>query len=166
MFQYELILRKVAKDDIKKLFDLKIETVNNHHRTVIINESDQERWFESIDRNTQFPASVFLIGSDGREDVGVIAISDINYISRNGNVSCDIFPRFRGKGYGTKLIQSGIRFAKEVLNMHKLCCEILDYNVASKKMVEKNGFVQEGLKKQQVFKNGSYVDSVVYGLII
>ncbi len=166
MFHYDLTLRKIGKQDLRKLFNLKIEAVANHHRTVIINEIDQERWFDSIDKDVYCPKNVFLIGSDKKIDIGIFGLSNINYINRNGDVSCDVFLKHRNKGYGTKLLASGIKFAKEILNLNKLSLEILDYNIASKKISEKNGFVQEGLRKQQVYKNGNYVDSVVYGLIL
>ena len=166
MFNYDLILRKAGKQDLRKLFCLKVEAVANHHRTVIINQTDQEKWFESLDKDIYCPKNLFLIGMDKKIDVGIFAMSNINYINRNSDIGCDIFCKYRSKGYGTRLLSSGIRFAKEVLNLKKLCCEILDHNIASKKMVEKNGFVQEGLKKQQVYKNGVYVDSAVYGLIM
>lgn len=166
MFYYDLILRKVEIKDLKKLFDLKVETMNNHHSTVILNETDQQRWFDSIDKNVQFPLNIYFIGMDESDDVGIFGLSKINYVNRNANVSCDVFPEFRAKGYGTKILSSGIKFAKEVMNLNKLCCEILDHNIASKRMVEKNGFVQEGLRKQQVYKNGKYIDSAIYGLII
>ena len=110
MFNYDLTLRKVERNDLKKLFSLKCDAMFNHHRTVILNTADQERWFDAIDQNVHFPSCVYLMGMHMDIDVGVFALSNINYINRTGDVSCDIFPQFRSQGFGTKILSSGILF--------------------------------------------------------
>jgi len=166
MFNYDLTLRKLDKKDIKKLFLLKTEAFDNHHRTAFINDSDQEVWFNSLDKDVFSPKNLMLIGSEGKLDVGIISLSNINYINRTCDVGIDVYKKYRSKGYGTRLLSSAIRLAKEFLNLRKLNCEILSYNIASIRIAEKNGFVQEGIRKEQIYKSGIYHDSLVYGLFI
>ena len=38
-------------------------------------------------------------------------------------------------------------------------------NAASCRVLEKNGFAKEGIKRKSVFKNGAFYDSIVYARI-
>jgi RimJ/RimL family protein N-acetyltransferase len=166
MFQYDLTLRKLNKNDIKKLFLLKTEAFDNHHRVAIINDTDQEEWFNSLNKDVYHPKNLILIGMQKKLDIGVVFLTNINYINKTSDIGIDIYKKYRGKGYGTKLMSSGIQFCKKILNLRKLNCEVLQHNVASMRMCEKNGFVQEGIRKEQIHKRGLYIDSIMYGLII
>jgi ribosomal-protein-alanine N-acetyltransferase len=166
MFNFNLELRKAHRNDLKNLMLAKQESNDMHHSLSIINEQDQIKWFESLDQNVNQPRNLVLIGMDKDNDIGSFRLSNINYIDRTADIACDIYKQYRGNGYGTRLIASGISFSKQILNLRKLSCEILENNIASRKMCEKNGFVQEGIRKEQIHKRGLYIDSIMYGLII
>ena len=173
MFQYDLSLRKAHKYDLKQLFELKNEAQHYHHRIAILNETDQADWFESLDKDVYQPNNLILIGVDPdcsdefvSGDVGAFFITNINYINGTADIGCDIYRKHRGKGFGHKLMSSGLNFCKEILGLRKICCEVLDFNVASQKMCEKAGFVREGLKVKQVRRGDQLVDSIIYGLFL
>jgi putative acetyltransferase len=167
MFSYELNLRKLDQKDLNFLLKLKMSSQEYHHRTAIINETDQNLWFNSIHLDSHHPKSVYLVGSSEDEmDVGVFGLANINYINGTAEILCDIIPELRNQGYGGKLLRSGIKFSKSILNLRKLGCEVLENNNPCMKMLTKNGFSQEGIKVKQVFKNGDYLDSVIFGLML
>ena len=142
MFNFDLDLRKAHRNDLKNLMLAKEESNDMHHSLSIINEQDQIKWFESLDQNVNQPRNLVLIGMDNDNDIGSFRLSNINYVDRTADIACDVYKQYRGNGYGTRLIASGISFQK------------------------KNGFVQEGIRKEQIHKRGLYVDSIMYGLII
>lgn len=168
MFNYELTLRKANKYDLTCLFNLKNEAHEMHHRVALINEDDQEKWFESLDKEVYQPKNLILIGLDPKSnnEIGAFFLTNINYINRTADVGLDVYKEHRGKGFGTRFMHSGIYFCRDILNLRKLSCEILENNHPSQKMCKKNNFVHEGTKKEQVYKAGKYIDSLVYGLII
>ena len=55
-----------------------------------------------------------------------------------GNIGYVIRPSEYGKGYGTKILQLGIKKAKE-LGTEKILIDCREDNIASKKIIEKNG---------------------------
>lgn len=165
MFYYDLTLRKANENDLKDMLELKLEAHSNHHRIALINETDQIKWFNSLDQEVYQPKNLVLIGVDSNINVGVFFISNINYINGTGDVGIDIYEKHRKKGLGTKLMKSGINFCRQILNLRKLNAEILEHNVASIKVCEKSGFVYEGTKIKQIYKQGKYIDSLLYGLL-
>lgn len=168
MFNYDLVLRKADKSDLKEMYDLKQEVSKFHHRVAILNDEDQLRWFDGIDKDVYYPNNLVLIGIDPEmdENVGVLFLTNINYVNRTADVGCDIYKNYRSKGFGNRLMKSGVKFCREILNLRKLSCEVLDFNVASQKMCERCGFVREGVRIQHVYKENKYVDSVIYGCFL
>lgn len=166
MFYYDLTLRKAHKNDLKNMLELKLEVHSNHHRVALLNETDQIKWFDSLDQDVYQPKNLVLIGIDLDIDVGVFFISNINYINGTCDVGYDIYKQHREKGFGTRLVKSGIDFCKNILNLRKLNLEILEHNMASIKVCLKNNFVYEGTKIKQIYKQGKYIDSLLYGLLL
>ena len=171
MFVYDLItLRKLSKNDLSLLFDLKQESWFGTHHVTIVNETDQEQWFENLDKNPHSPSNLFLIAEYTDESgynipIGLFKITNIDWVNRQADVAWDIFRIHRGKGLGKKLVTTGTRFAFEILNLHRLNAEILYTNEASQKCACAAGYLKEGCKRQAVFKYGIYIDSWMYGII-
>ena len=63
MFNYDLVLRKADKSDLKEMYDLKQEVSKFHHRVAILNDEDQLRWFDGIDKDVYYPNNLVLIGT-------------------------------------------------------------------------------------------------------
>lgn len=64
------------------------------------------------------------------------------------------------KGSGTEAMALTVRYGFEELKMHKIVARVLAYNIASRKMLERTGFVEEGYLKDELFIDGKYEDLV------
>lgn len=71
----------------------------------------------------------------------------------------------RGKGIGTFAISTIVNHAFFDLNLRRIQLEVLEYNQTAQNLYRKIGFVVEGRKRKAVFKNGSYVDEMIMGLL-
>ena len=71
----------------------------------------------------------------------------------------------RGKGIGGKVEYNVLKYVFEELKLNKLCGEVLSFNKKVIKMHEKFGFKQEGLLRDHVRKNGTFMDVVTIGLL-
>lgn len=80
-------------------------------------------------------------------------------------MSYGVFSGERRRGWGTKLVRTGVDFVFDVLNLRRIECEVLKTNVFSQRCVEKAGFKQEGIKRKAVFRMSEEIDSIVYGLL-
>ena len=58
-----------------------------------------------------------------------------------------------------------MEFAFEKINIHRLEAYVAPPNIASVRVLEKAGFVQEGLLRKLLFINGEWVDHYMYALL-
>jgi UDP-4-amino-4,6-dideoxy-N-acetyl-beta-L-altrosamine N-acetyltransferase len=71
----------------------------------------------------------------------------------------------KGKGIGTESLRLLMKYAFEVLGLHKLMARALSYNMASLKLHEKAGYLKEAYLKDELFIEGKYEDLVLFGAI-
>ena len=74
---------------------------------------------------------------------------------------CD--KRFCGKGIATKAAELIVKEAFATLDIVKISSEVFAPNIASKRVLEKNGFALEGVLKDAAYKNGVIYDLCRYG---
>lgn len=106
-----------------------------------------------------------IISSDVEKCIGSIGLHDIDWRSGNAHLSYVIAKEFWGKGYTTEAAALLIEYAFVTLNLRKLYTSVFDPNIASKRVLEKNGFKESGrLTKQTYVANLGFVDEVWYEL--
>ena len=72
--------------------------------------------------------------------------------------------KYWGKGIMTNAVKALCSHAFDDLGLEKITATVFVYNEGSRKVLEKNGFKQEGLLKKHVKKNGILVDTFAYAL--
>lgn len=70
-----------------------------------------------------------------------------------------------GEGIATKALKLLIKHGFEALKLKRLIAFVMAYNIPSMKVLEKNGFVQEGILRKNSFKNDQFWDEHVFGLL-
>ena len=72
---------------------------------------------------------------------------------------------FWNKKIMTAAVGVACHFAIERWNLVRITAAIFDGNVASARVLEKNGFVCEGLMRGYFFKDGRFIDARLYALL-
>jgi RimJ/RimL family protein N-acetyltransferase len=111
--------------------------------------------------------NVFLAIVLKEEDryIGNIKLGPIQWIHRLADIGLLIGEKdCWGKGYATEAIQLVSDYAFNVLNLHKVTAGCYGLNEGSARAFQKAGFVVEGVRKEQFYANGSYVDDILLGL--
>ncbi|MFO8234311.1 MAG: GNAT family N-acetyltransferase [Bacteroidales bacterium] len=110
------------------------------------------------------------VKSGGVEDpqtVGSIDLFDINMLHQRAGVGILIHDKHnRQKGYAKEALQTLIRYAKNVLFLHQLYCNIDMDNTASIKLFEKEGFTKSGVKQHWIRAKKGWKDEYFYQLIL
>ena len=57
------------------------------------------------------------------------------------------------------------RYAFEHRRLHRLAADVFAHNEASRRVLEKAGFTEEGALREAAFVDGEYRDLVRYGLL-
>jgi [ribosomal protein S5]-alanine N-acetyltransferase len=91
--------------------------------------------------------------------IGAVALSNI---VRGSFQSCHLGYKLdvaeTGQGYMTEALRELIRIAFEELRLHRIEANIMPRNQASLQVVERLGFLPEGLAKQYLYINGVWED--------
>lgn len=155
-----ITLRKVGRKDLDCLLALKLESWWGTHGTLIINDEDQEKWYNNI-------GSDIFLAAEADSLVGVACYTDIDWIGRSLHISGSILKECRDYDRLVKpAFAAGLDFAFEILNMHRLNAEVLESNIVAQRLeIDYLGFQVEGRKRQAVYKAGRYYDSLILGIL-
>jgi ribosomal-protein-alanine N-acetyltransferase len=72
---------------------------------------------------------------------------------------------YHQQGIMFEAIQKVIEFGFKEMNLHSIEANINPENMASRKLLEKAGFVREAYFKENYFFNGRFIDSEIYSLL-
>jgi RimJ/RimL family protein N-acetyltransferase len=167
-------LDKIENIHFKEFFDLIENNRNRIQKTFPVTVSncvDLKITEESITKNLQIEKEksgyyFYVRNLETNKLIGYIGIKKIDYhISK-----CELFyfidADFEGKGIISKAISEIIGFCFDELKMNKIFICTSKINFGSQKIALKNGFVQEGILREE-FKNheGVLEDIVYFGLL-
>lgn len=106
-----------------------------------------------------------VISKENLECIGQIAIFLVDSKNHFCEVEYCIGEDYRNKGFATEVTREVIKFGFEKVNFHKVQISHKSNNNASKKVIEKCGFVFEGSLRDYFYEDGKYVDRVFYSII-
>ncbi|HEV7334297.1 MAG TPA: GNAT family protein [Flavisolibacter sp.] len=114
--------------------------------------------------NSDDPVHIFAIDVNG-EAVGGIGIHPLDDIHRkNAELGYWLAEPFWGKGIISNAIRQMVNFAFETYDINRVFARPFGTNLASQRVLEKNGFVLEGRFEKVLYKRGDYLDELVYAI--
>lgn len=98
--------------------------------------------------------------------VGNICLQMINYVDRSGEFAIVLGEKdYWGKGIAKESSDLILRHGFMTLNLHRIYCGISDDNIAMQKLAIYMGMIEEGRRREAIYKNGVYHDIVEYGVL-
>lgn len=123
-----------------------IEALEAEYETLIKSEKDIP--LAIIDKKTD-------------EHIGNAGFYVINWISRTAEYRIIIGEKkFWGKGYGQETAKLLLRYGFDKLNMNKIWLGVNISNKAGVTCYKRAGFVEEGVLREEIYRNGQYYDAV------
>ena len=121
----------------------------------------EKEWFEERQKSTCPELAMAIETLDGVHigNTGVHRIDFRNGTAITGSLIGD--PAERGKGYGTDAAKVRAWYCFHVLGLRMLYSEYLAGNDLSKRMQEKSGYKQYGVRPQAIWKRGEHRDMVL-----
>jgi len=159
-------LRPLERSDALLL----VEWVNDPEvtRTILMFEPknlQQEEQF--IDQaNAPDGLGLGIVIKENDKLIGIAGLRPINWRNRHAMFGMLIGDKTEwGKGYATETTALLVRHAFLTLNLNKVWLHVQDNNLPARRAYEKVGFKQEGLLRQDTFREGRYHDCVVMGIL-
>ncbi len=109
---------------------------------------------------TRFQLAITL--PDSGEVIGNCGIRLAAAGSHEAEIGYEIAPDQWGRGYATEAVAAIIRFGLTELGVHRLSAWLVADNVASARVLEKNGFQIEGRLRDKERYKGRYWDVLMY----
>jgi [ribosomal protein S5]-alanine N-acetyltransferase len=103
----------------------------------------------------------------GDEFAGQLTVGSIVWGSaRSGQVGYWIDEKFAGRGIIPTALAMAVDHSFRVVGLHRLEASIRPENSASRRVVEKLGFRDEGLRRRQLHIDGAWRDHLCYALTV
>lgn len=164
-----LYFRPIEEDDLPQ-YQAWINDPAVRHRLLQFRPIDlkgERAWWDGHDRS-QTPGSLHfaiclvaddtLIGS-----TGLVTIDWLHRCAESGTMIGE--PTHRGQGYGTEAKQLLLAYAFDTLNLHRMQSRVFADNTPSLKHLLRCGYVEEGRRREALFRGGGYHDEILLGLL-
>ena len=125
-------------------------------------EADADWWLGMVVENEGKEGVWRAIVVDGLI-VGSISVERLANVQRNaGSIGYMVLTPFWSQGIGTEAVRQICGIAFQELALERIIGEVFPENLASARVLEKNGFRLEGTKVGAVMKGGKVMDVRVY----
>ena len=164
-----LILRRLTENDADEVLAMRgnPETMKYIPRPLARTREDALAHIaaieEKIESNTGINWGITIKGNDSI--IGIIGhyrIQPENYRAEIGYMS---LPEYNGKGYITEAIKAVVAYGFDQMHLHSIEAVIDPDNIASERVLQKNGFVKEAHILENEYWDGKFWDTVIYSLL-
>ncbi len=122
--------------------------------------NDAETWLALV--STQSPATNFAIAT-AEELIGGIGLDLQNDVfRRSAELGYWLGESYWGRGIATVVVRAFTRYAFEAHDLLRVFAGVFSWNPGSMRVLEKAGYVREGILRQSVVKDGQVLDKMLY----
>lgn len=123
-------------------------------------------WFDAYLNRRGVDVRCAICRDNETQPLGIVSLTGIDPVHRNAEFHILIGDTSaRGQGSGSEATAVMLRHAFHDLNLHRVYLFVLTTNLSAIRVYEKVGFRREGTLREAVFKNGSYQDLFLMGLL-
>ena len=97
--------------------------------------------------------------------IGSSAVFYLNLEQGRAEIGYSLHPDWQGRGLASEALQLVLGYAFDNLGLRRIEADIDPRNLPSCRLVERLGFVREGLLRERWHVNGEICDSAIYGLL-
>lgn len=108
-------------------------------------------------------AAYFMYECDGNV-LGVVCFTQIDFLNNNSSWGFYASPN-APRGSGSRMEMLALDHAFGTMGLHKLYCEVFNFNKSVISLHQKFGFKVEGIFREHHYYDGEYVDIVRLGIL-
>ena len=172
----KVILRPFNDDDFEDIIDILNEpdvrkltgsAVNEEECADPFSDEDLEKmsaWYASRNEQTD-RMDLAVIDRQTGYLVGEAVLNEYDEVTRNVNFRILIGKSGQGRGIGSEATKMILQYAFEVLLLHKVSLEVFSFNPRAERVYVKNGFLLEGVRREDFRFQDEYIDTRIYGML-
>lgn len=104
------------------------------------------------------PKQTFGIEYEGKLSGIIGLVIQKNVYKKSAEIGYWIGEPFWGNGIATKAVELITKYGFDKLDLNRIYTGVFEYNIASMKVLEKNGYEKEGIFKNAILKNDKICD--------
>lgn len=128
-------------------------------------EKDAGDYIDAMLRADKNATFAFAITVDDKAIGSIGVFRKDNIHSRTAEMGYYISEPFWGQGLGTSAVKQTCKYIFEDTDILRIFAEPFAYNTASRRILEKSGFLCEGILRANAVKNGKVLDMALYALL-
>ena len=164
-----LLLRQLENSDVKEVFALRSNpsTMKFIPRPLVTSDEEALEHIAminaKIDNNEGINWAITM--KENPKLIGIIGHFKIQPQNYRAEIGYMILPEYHGQGIVAEAIKEVVRYGFEEMNLHSIEAIIDPNNLASERVLQKNGFVKEAHILENEFFDGKFIDTVIYSLL-
>src|SRR3989442_400073 len=153
-----IAIRDIRQSDLPFLIEVRNECRTMLHDDSAFTLDEAQEWFAATRPR-------FYIITCAAVSIGYFRTSRWHEANGHVSIGCDLHADFRGKGLAQAAYRVFLRFLFEECGMNKVSLEVLQHNARANRLYQRLGFVLEGVKRQEIWRDGQYLDSLVMSML-
>ena len=170
----QLIIRNFMNDDLQDLYNIvNAEEIMKYvpftkSRTIVecenlLHNIMMKRYKESTPEN--FVGFILLVVcKETNKAVGFVGLCPLTYDKTENELFYGFFKEYWGKGYGTEIARSMVKFGMEYMKLSKMVATVNEGNDISIKILIKAGMNYEKIIDDEDTKDSSYEGELFYSI--
>lgn len=162
-------LRSMRGADVPALFALQSDPAGMRYWSYppLTRIEQAQELFEKNDRGARagefVPWAIALVGDDSM--IGTCTLFALDPRHRRAMLGYALVREHWGRGHAQEALRLALAHAFGAMQLHRVEADIDPRNVASCRLIERLGFVREGLQRERWFVGDDVQDSALYGLL-
>lgn len=133
-----------------------------------VTDEFEDDWYDDVARRTgKGELYAFSIRTlEGDKLIGNCSLFDVDHKNRRAELGIVIGEKtYWGRGYGSDAVCVLLRFGFDELNLHRIELGVFDSNQRGIRAYEKAGFVEEGRRREVLWREGRYHDMILMSIL-
>jgi RimJ/RimL family protein N-acetyltransferase len=158
------VLRRWEPSDLESL----VENANNYHIAVNMRDlfpfpytiEDGRMFIEIVSNENRNCFFAITVNNEAIGGIGLTLGEDIEKIS--AEVGYWLGEKYWGNGITSSALEGILDYGFNELGLERIFAKPLEHNLASRRVLEKNGFKLEGILNRSVIKSGKIYNQALY----
>lgn len=164
-----LILRSIEYADVEALFAyFSRDEVTRYYDLDSFDDRDQalaliQNWKDRYERQEVVRWGITLESSDLL--IGTCGYHNLKKKHLKAEIGYDLHPEYWGQGFMKEAVSAILTYGFKQMDLNRVEALVHVDNSASRQLLDKSGFKQEGVLREGLMKNKSAVDAALYSIL-
>jgi RimJ/RimL family protein N-acetyltransferase len=163
-------LRPLAEEDLTKEYQSWLNDAEicqyNSHAIFPYSFEDLKRFFERSKQPGSTDVVLAIVSKGNNKHIGNISLQNIDWVSREAEFAILLGDKsYWNKGIASEAALLICDYGFKRLNLNRIQCGTSSENTPMQKLAKKMKMLQEGVRRQAMYKMGKHVDIIEYGVL-